>query len=232
MVQVGQIGNPKSPLVEPADLANRVNFDGFAAQLCSSAGYVEGTDKASRCRLVTKTLAATLPRTGNLVELRVRDISRESAINVATLAVGLLQKEHQAILDPSVTRLNNNLSEINDSIRTITDERSAIFDSVVKVTSSNGAERKFSENVLLSNLIKADDTELRALRNQKETIVEQLSNVRTFNTRAASPVFAPGRPVTASRALSSVLFAILAVALCAMIVVIRDPDVRKAVSSD
>jgi len=232
LVQVGQIGSSSAPLVAPADLVNRVNFAGFSAQVCGAAGYVEPSGKDPRCRIVRKTLSARLPRSGNLVAVSVRDVSPDGARALAALALNILQTEHQAILEPSVTRLTNTLNDVNANIRLITESRAEIFKSVIKVAGTNAVERKFSENVLLSSLIKSDDSEVRALRQQKEQITEQLSNVRTFNTRSVAPVFVPTRPAAGTYLMPTILWSVLGMVLCAAVVLIRDPMTRAAASYD
>lgn len=144
-------------------------------------------------------------------------------------ALGILQSEHAAVLQPGKDRLERSLEDIKTSADSLSKDRIAMLQRVQ--SNGSGADRKFSENVLLSGLIRSNDSELRALRDQRLNLEERLDPSRTFNTRAVAPIYLPEHPSKPSRMAAALIGLFFGLFIDAVLLLWIDPAFRKKIFS-
>lgn len=229
LFQVGQVG--ASQIVDPNSVVQRVKFPGFALQVLQSQNLPLDASESERTGLIKSSLSASLAKGGNLIEMSVKGYSREEATENLKAAFKVLENEHAQLLTPSITRLKNNLDDTIQSLKKIEDERQAILDPINKAKNSNSIEKKFSESILLTSMIRANDAETRGLRDQKNAIEEQLSPYRTFNTKMVTSIYTPRKPTSPNKILAAILGLMLGVLVASVWAIIRDKELRSLLKS-
>ncbi|AMP13273.1 hypothetical protein CPter291_0995 [Collimonas pratensis] len=159
--------------------------------------------------------------------MKVSGYSPEEAQANLSAAFQILQNEHAMLLTPSVTKLKNNLADVTASLKKIEDERSAILEPIKKANSAGTIERKFSESILLASMLKSNDTETRAFRDQINSLDEQLSPYRTFNTKAVTEIYVPKPAAYPKKIIGVLIGLILGCLIAAIWSLIRDKDLRE-----
>ncbi|MGB7195308.1 hypothetical protein [Collimonas pratensis] len=227
LLQIGQIGGPSNLLADPNNVVQRIKFPSFVTEVLQSQNLPSDESKSDRSALIKKTLTATLAKGGNLLEMKVSGYSPEEAQANLSAAFQILQNEHAMLLTPSVTKLKNNLADVTASLKKIEDERSAILEPIKKANSAGTIERKFSESILLASMLKSNDTETRAFRDQINSLDEQLSPYRTFNTKAVTEIYVPKPAAYPKKIIGVLIGLILGCLIAAIWSLIRDKDLRE-----
>lgn len=213
LLQIGQVGSSGNLLVDPYNVVQRIKFSGFSDQVLQAQNLPIDEALNEHSALIKKSLSASITKGGNLVEMGVRGYSPEEAKENMLTAFRILQAEHAMLLLPSVTRLKNNLADARASLQKIEDERTAILGPINKISSSTTIERKFSESILLTSMMKSSDSEIRSFRDQINIYDEQLSPYRTFNTKIIANVYVPQRPVYPRKSVAAVIGLLLGILL-------------------
>ncbi len=200
LVRIGQTGTG-AQISTPQSVVQRIKFDGFAPEALKAAALSTDTRRDPTVRLVKKTLNGKISTGGSFVELSVQALSPDDAKRALLGALSVIQQEHAVQLAPTANRLKKNLEDVNVALNNLEGERKQVLSRVQGASAS--AEKKFSENVLLSGLVRGSDSEIRALIDQRRALEEQLDPSKTYNTQAATPVFVPDQPSRPSRAICS-----------------------------
>lgn len=227
LVQIGQIGGASNLLADPNNVVQRMKFPGFVTQVLQSLNLPSDESKSDHSALIKKTLTATLAKGGNLLEMTVSGYSPEEAQANLSAAFRILQNEHAMLLTPSVTKLKNNLADATASLKKIEDERTAILEPIKKVNSAGNIERKFSESILLASMLKSNDSETRAFRDQINSLEEQLSPYRTFNTKVVTDIYVPKRAAYPKKIIGALIGLLLGLIIAGIWAFIRDRDLRE-----
>lgn len=231
LFQVGQIGSTANVLADPNNVIQRVKFPGFADQVLQAEKLPIDPAKSDRSALIKKTLEARMIKGGSLLEMEVRGYSPEEAKANLLAAFHVLETEHSELLLPSVIRLEKNRADATASLQKIEGERAAIWEPIKKVNSAGTIERKFSESILLASMLKSNESEMRAFREQINAFDEQLSPYRTFNTKAVATIYIPLRPAFPKKGTALALGVVLGFFLAATYAYVRDKALRAAFST-
>lgn len=229
LFQIGQIGSSGNLLVDPNNVIQRVKFPGFVIQVLQSQNLPIDESINERSAIVKKSLTANLAKGGNLVEMTVKGHSPEEAKANLAAAFQVLQVEHAQLLTPSITKLKKNLADATASLKKMDDERTAILDPIKKANSAGTIERKFSESILLVSMLKSNEAETRAFRDQITSLEEQLSPYRTFNTKAITSIFVPKNATFPKKSIAAVLGLFLGILIAGVWVFVRDKELRDAI---
>ena len=230
LFQVGQVGSGANLLVDPNNVVQRVKFPGFVNQVLQTEQLPIDESLDRRSALIKKSLAASIAKGGNLLEMSVRGYSPEEAKANLMAAFQMLQAEHAELLLPSLTRLEKNLADARMSLQKIEDERVAVLEPIKKVNSAGTIERKFSESILLASMLKSSESEMRVFRDQINSLDEQLSPYRTFNTKAVAPTYVPQHAVYPKKSIAAVIGFFLGLLLSGLYVLARDKELRSTIA--
>lgn len=229
LIQVGQVGSPSGVLVEPVNVVQRMKFPSFVQNILRERGLPTDVLSDKRSALIKDSLSASLPKGGgSLIQLVVNGYSTEEATQNLNAAFHLLEKEHLSILLPSMTRLNANLDQVTLTIKALEDERSAILRPIDDVKKSSTIEKKFSESILLTSMLKANEAERRALLDKKTALEEQLSPMRTFATKKLTNIYV--EKISRHVGLIGISSIFIGLALAMAWVYFFDEDVRRTIS--
>ncbi|WP_061958212.1 hypothetical protein [Cupriavidus pauculus] len=201
LIRIGQTGIG-APLSSPQSVVQRIKFDGFAPQALAAAGLPTDTRNDPTAALVKRSLMGRVSAGGGFVELSVQALTAKDAGLALQGALNVIQQEHAVQLAPTANRLKKSLADVNSSIDILQEKRRDVLPKIQGVNASS--DKKFSENVLLSGLIRDSESEIRGLLAQRRALEEQLDPSRTFNTEPATPVYIPQTPSRPSRAICAV----------------------------
>lgn len=236
IVQSGQVGGQTGGqasftlLADPNNIVQRVKFPGFVQEVVSSQNLSEDPSAGARAALLKASLTARLVKGGGeLVELSVKGYSADEATENLRAAFKIIASEHAQLLAPSLTRLKRNLADTILTLKNVGDERQAILASIKVVNNANNIDKKFSESLLLTNMMKANDTEARNLRDQQSALEEQLSPDRTFNTKALTPIYTPQNSIFPKRSIALILGLFFGIFVGAIWAMWKDKELRVAV---
>ncbi|MFC5474247.1 hypothetical protein [Paraherbaspirillum soli] len=224
LFQIGQVG--PNQLVDPNNVVQRIRFPGFALQVIQARNLPTEATDSERARLIRTSLSASIAKGSNLIEMSVKGYSPEEAVANLDTAFKILENEHAQLLTPSITRLKKNLDDTASSLKKIEDERLAILEPIAKANSATNIEKKFSESILLTSMLKSNDSEARSLKDQKTAIEEQLSPYRTFNTQAVTSIYVPKKPSYPNKISAAILGFMLGVLGAGIWAMRRDEELR------
>ena len=230
LFQVGQIGSAGSLLTDPNNVVQRIKFPGFIDQVLQAEQLPLEASLDARSAMIRKSLAASIAKGGNLLEMRVLGRSPEEAKENLQAAFQVLQSEHEKLLKPTVTRLEKNLADAKAALQKMEDERSAILEPIKKFNRDGTIERKFSESILLASMLKSSESEIRVFREQINNLDEQLSPYRTFNTKAVAPAYVPQHAVYPKKSIAAVIGFFLGLLLSGLYVLARDKELRSTIA--
>lgn len=230
LFQIGQVGSGAALLADPNNVIQRVSFPGFVNQVLRAEHLDTQEPLDRRSALIKKSMTAAVVKGGTLIEMSVKGYSPEEAKASLLGAFQVLQAEHAALLTPSVTRMEKNLGDARISLQKIEEERTAILEPIRKITGASTIEKKFSESILLASLLKSSDAEVRAFRDQINSLDEQLSPYRTFNTKEVAAVYVPQRAVFPKNGIAAAIGVVLGLLLAGLVVLVRDKELRGALA--
>ncbi len=152
--------------------------------------------------LIRRSFEVRLLRNSDLIELAVRGYSPADASHVLQQYVRNLAEEHASLAKPTLDRLSEDMRQVEADLSGAR-ARQAELERREQERSRTSIAGKFSENVLLDNMVNSTAADIRLLQQRKNTLQEQLNPERTFNTRvigetvvSRDPVF-PKRPLFA-----------------------------------
>lgn len=224
LLQIGQVQNNSSPynpvnqtipLETPARTVERTKIASFTDGLLTQLGLPLDQGESSRADTVRSSFAAKVVRTADLVELKIRDLSPDDAQQSLKAAEKLIVDAHSKLFLPSLNRLKADLDTVSTNLA-VAQERLAGARKMANDQTGPGGSARFSENVLLNNIINDMDKEVRTLVLRKSELTEQLDTSRTFNTREVGTISVSRRPVFPKRAafLLAGAFAGFVIGLC------------------
>lgn len=226
LFQVGQVGSSEHLLVTPNNVVQRIKFSGFVNQVLQAENLPIDESSNDRSTLIKKTLSATSSKEGNLLQMSVKGYSREEAMANLLAAFHILQAEHAELLLPSVTRMEKNLADATTSLQKIEDERTTILGPIKEANRAGTIERKFSESILLASMLKSSEAEIRIFRDQINTLQEQLSPYRTFNTKEAASIYVPQLADSPKKSSMAVMGLFLGLLFAGIYALFRDKELR------
>lgn len=201
VLQVGQVANegttaPVPPtLIEPTARAiERLRIPQFTDAVLQRLGLGVGPEEGADAALIRNSLKSTMLAGSDLIQFSVRGFSPDQAKRAAAAISDELTRIHGGLMRPSVDRLNADLQEVALGL-TREDKRRDMLSNLVRNREQVNAAGKFSENVLLSEMVNENEKALRFLRFRKNTLQELLSQERTYNTHLLGPVEASRRHV-------------------------------------
>lgn len=153
--------------------------------------------------LVRRSFEVRLLRNSDLIELAVRGYSPPEASRVLKQYVRNLAEEHASLAKPTLDRLSQDMRQVERDLSEARARQSELERREQERSRTNVAG-KFSENVLLDNMISSTAADIRMLQQRRNTLQEQLNPERTFNTRVIGETVVSRDPVFPKRSLFSV----------------------------
>lgn len=188
LLQVGQVGVdsqnvPASVPVEPIPRAlERLRSRAFFNGLLQAMGLP--TDEKSRdaaAVLLRSSYRVSIPRGSDVIEVQLSQFDEALARTGVQRVVELLANAHARLADPMVASLRARRELVEREIGVAVAERDAL-QQPVGLRREAGVGNRFAESVLLGNLLKDRDAEIRELRTRRVLLDELLTPARTFPT--------------------------------------------------
>lgn len=225
VIQIGQVGQPGvgqgSLLIEPfARAIERMKLKSFEDTILASL-KVSLEEDDPYARLYRSSLKLKLLPNTDLIEMKVRGYSREEAARWAEATVNHLRSVHEKLAEPSIDRLKSMLAEVKKDLQRAQDERAKLIENLV-LKEKIGPRNRFSENVLLANIISNRDAVIRDLEQRRLSLEEQLSPVRTYPTSLLDQVYVPERPAFPKKGLTLILAGLLGLMLGVFVALLAD----------
>ncbi|MDC6177757.1 chain-length determining protein [Ralstonia solanacearum] len=199
VIQVGQITNeamPGAPTpVETVGRAvERLQLPQFEDLVLQKLSLPLGLNENASTDLIRRSLKAVQLKNADLIEVTVRGFSQADAQRYTQAFSDALIGAHAVIAKPSLDKINANMAEVRQQIAS-EEARKGELSTLMRVRDQSKADAKFSESVLLANMVAENDKQLQGLRQREINIQEQLNPERTFNTRLFGPVHVSRRHV-------------------------------------
>ncbi len=216
VIQVGQIWQGSSAsgpvLVEsPARSVERMRFRPFQTAVLAKLGIPQNETDPSYA-LFTHSVSARVISGTDLIEIKVRAFSREQATSWAEATIQQLKVSHDRLFDPVILRVKQQLEHVKRQIDIVEAGRQELLrTSELKPQVDPGA--RFSENLLLANLLLQNEQELADLRLRSLTLEEQLNPAKTYPTSLLDSVYVPAKPGYPRKGLVLVAAAVLGLML-------------------
>ncbi|CAG2142526.1 hypothetical protein LMG19282_02237 [Cupriavidus campinensis] len=206
VLQIGQVSNEgqNAPLVtqiEPTLRAlERLRIPQFTDEVLRALGFSVGLEEPAAAALIRRSLKSTTVVGTDLIQFSVRGYSPEEAKRAAEGISAEMMRIHADLMRPSLSRLNADLAEVQQGIAR-EDKRREMLNELVQSRGQAGIASKFSENVLLSEMVSENEKGLRTLRLRQNSLGELMSKERTYNTHLLGTVETSRRSVFPSKIL-------------------------------
>ena len=205
-IQIGAVGQAGQVIEPPARVVARVNLKSFEDAVLASLGLSgQKTPEAKLFRSSLKVKA--LPNT-DLIEIKVRGYSRESAKRSTEATVDYLRRIHQGMAAPTVQRMKQLLAQVEREIAQTRAEREKVL-KIMDLKDKAITEASFMRNIVLANIMVQRDNELRGLEQAKTDYEEQLGPMRTYPTSYIEKISVSEGPVAPKKALIVLLAGVL-----------------------
>ena len=205
-IRIGAVGQAAQLIEPPARVVERMKLKSFEDAVL--AGLELSGQKTPEAKLFRSSLKVkALPNT-DLIEIKVRGYSQESARRSADATVSYLHRIHNGMAAPTVQRMKQLLAQVEREIAQTKAER----EKALKITGLNdktNAEARFMENIVLANIMIQRDSELRELEQTKMEYEEQLNPMRTYPTSYIEKISVSEEPVAPKKALMVLLAGVL-----------------------
>lgn len=196
---VGQAGLATGQAIEPpARVVARVNLKSFEDAVLASlslSGQKNPETKLFRSSLKVKALPNT-----DLIEIKVRGYSRESAKRSTEATVDYLHRTHQGMAAPTVQRIKQLLAQVEREIAQTRAEREKAL-KIMDLKDEAISKASFMGNIVLANVMIQRDNELRRLEQAKIGYEEQLAPMRTYPTSYIEKISVSDKPVAPKKIL-------------------------------
>lgn len=202
-IRIGAVGQ----VIEPsARVVARVNLKSFEDAVLASLGLSgQKTPEAKLFRSSLKVKA--LPNT-DLIEIKVRGYSQESAKRSTEATVDYLRRIHQGMAAPTVQRMKQLLAQVELEITQTRAEREKML-KIMDLKDKAITEASFMRTIVLGNSMVQRDNELRGLEQAKTGYEEQLDPMRTYPTSYIEKISVSEGPVAPKKALIVLLAGVL-----------------------
>ncbi len=197
VLQIGQLASesgPPAPIETTSRAVERIKLDQFQDIVLTRLGLPLDVGANRATDLFRNSSKVALLRNADLIQVSVRGNSPEEAKRFAQMYGEELISVHAALAKPSLDKLKADLAEVSDSL-ILEEKRRVRLATLLESRNRESVVGKFSENVLLNDIVSSNDKQLRQLRLQKNSIQERLDPERTFNTRVLGSVDVTRRAV-------------------------------------
>lgn len=203
---VGQAGQAGQAIEPSARIVERMKLKSFEDAVLVQLGLLgEKTSEVALFRSGLKVKA--LPNT-DLIELKVRGYSQESAERFALATVGYLQHIHNEMSASTVQRTKQLLAQVERELAQTRAEREKVLQ-IESLKDKVITEANFMGNIVLANIMLKRDNELRGLELAKMSYEEQLDPMRTYPTSYMEKISVSDGPVAPKKALIVLMAGVL-----------------------
>lgn len=237
VLQVGQVtrtlvvnGNTNvvvQPLESAARTVDRMSLPQFQDSVLQSLGLPLERGRSRETALVRDYAQAGLRRDGDLVTVTARGSTPEHAKRVVAAYEKMVTEAHQALLQPSISRMAAELQQAKSALASAQRRESVLNTQSTEML--KGAEGRFAADVLRDSLVQRNEEELHRFAQRIEEVQEDLNPARTFNTRPLMPGIEVGdRPVFPRKSTAAELGALIGFVVGVCLGLLLDHRARKA----
>lgn len=212
--QLGQIGQVAlAPIETPARAIERVAFPTFKNTMVRKLGWNDD----ARGAIYASSLKVNITKGTDLLEFRVRGLTREDAATSLNMTIDHLALLHKAVAQPAVESLQSVLKEISEEIAEtrkvlVELERAAMMQRQL------APRDRFSESMLYAQLMANKENRIRELRRREGQYREWISMTGKAATATFAEPSVPVDPVSPKKALT-ILIAMLGGSLFGVVAV-------------
>ena len=206
VIQNGQLyqvtaAGPATSLIEPTNRTiDRIRVTSFQNEVIRRLGLPVEENVNAETDLIRRTLDIRLLRASDLIELRAQGYSSDAVKKTLQQYTENLIADHRKVIEPTLRRYERDLqhanSDLNDALN-----RQALLQKHSQSRNSADIAGRFSENVLLDNMLSNNADEIRALQQRRNQLQEELNPERTFSTRMVGDIEVSREPVYPKRPL-------------------------------
>jgi len=183
-IQVGQIYTgigPPNQIEATARSLERMRQAPFVDAVLARLGLPLEVGSSREGDMIRSSLIVNYNRGADILQIAVRGESPDEARrNLAAVQEQLIET-HSSLAKPSIDRMKKELVEVQEAL-SIEQARKKRLEELIAASLKNSAVR-FSEGVLITEMVQQNDLQLRTLWQRKTSLEEQIDPDRTFNTR-------------------------------------------------
>ena len=187
----------------PARTVDRIKVASFQDNVLKQLSLPVDEGASAETDLIRRSFEVRLLRNSDLIELSVRGYSPANASRILQQYVRSLIEEHGYLAKPTLERLSEEMRQVQADLSAAQARQSELAKQSRERYQVNIAG-KFSENVLLDNMLSTNAADVRLLQQRRNTLQEQLNPERTFNTRMIGETEISREPVFPKRSLFAV----------------------------
>ena len=196
LVKIGEIGNANAVgvRIEPSlQVVDRVKSQSFQDDVLEGLNISVEFDDDALVNQFRKNLNIKLEKS-ELISLSLKALSRAEAAKNMQEVVNQLNKSHNRMSYPTISRLKLELDSINNELK-LAEMEIKQFSNTLVTESNKITDMKFSQAVLFNSIRMSKEQEYRSFRDSKLMLEERLSPERTFPTHVLGRVEVSKKPV-------------------------------------
>ena len=224
LLQVAQVAGAGA-VEPPLRVVDRVMQESFRENVEKRMG-VSPEGATLKAGVLLGSLQAKIEKS-DLVGVRVRGATPEATAHFADAVVAELASVHAKMAAPTIDRWHKELDEVEQGLKQANSEAerlSLLMAEQWRSTNDNNLYRA----VLASNILLAQETNLRAFRERKRALQEQLSPERTFPTAPLGQIEISRRPVSPKKPLFAVGGLVMGLFIGASLSVLKHAGTRRS----
>lgn len=178
-----------APVEAPARVVDRIMFPTFQQAVTEKLGWASDSNEG---KLLRESLKAIVTRGGELVELRVRAYTADSASRAVTAVIDYLASSHKAMAEPAADAVRGELKDLSDEI--VSNEKQ-----LLQLQQAAASSRDpISHSIWQAQIIASKENRINDLK-QKRLQYREWTVGRSLSTRSAEPIWVSGKPVWPKR---------------------------------
>ena len=196
LVKIGEIGNANAVgvRIEPSlQVVDRVKSQSFQDDVLEGLNISVEFDDDALVNQFRKNLNIKLEKS-ELISFSLKALSRAEAAKNMQEVVNQLNKSHNRMSYPTISRLKLELDSINNELK-LAEMEIKQFSNTLVTESNKITDMKFSQAVLFNSIRMSKEQEYRSFRDSKLMLEERLSPERTFPTHVLGRVEVSKKPV-------------------------------------
>lgn len=220
-LQVAQLGGV-GPVEPPLRVVERLGRASFIEDVARRMGVSIREPKG----IFFGSLKAKLEKS-DLVGVSVRGATPEVTASFADAVVKELASAHSIVAKPTIERWHKELDEIEMELKQANTE-SARLALLLGENQNAVTDKNISRYVLASNILLARESNLRAFRERRRALQEQLSPERTFTTTPLGRIEVSKQPVSPNKQLIGLAGLVIGLCIGALLSVLWHTGTRKS----
>jgi len=226
LVRIGQLGNIGAAVEPPLQLVDRIKSQSFQDDVLTMLG-LNNSDYDDKAKAFRESLKVKLEKS-ELISLALRGTSASAVKLQMGAIISELKAVHSKMSAPTIHHLQQELVAIDQELKRASVESDRLKKSLNSLTALDA--KSFPQAALVGNILIVREAELRAFRERKRALEEQLSPERTFSSDVLGRIEISSEPVFPKKSLFAMAGLFIGLLLGVLFAMLKSNDFLRLAS--